>query len=123
MKKILVVEDEYMLQMMIEKMIEKMGHEVAATVKSGLAAVEKVRETEPDIILMDIKIIGDYDGIETVQKIREFSDVPVLYLTGNTNNSTMERARLTEPMFFVSKPFQYNDLKAVVDEALGLKAS
>ncbi len=118
MKKILIVEDEFMLQMMIEKMIQKMGHEVVAMVKSGSAAVVKVRETNPDIILMDIKIIGDYDGIETVQKIREFSDVPVLYLTGNTSSETIDRAKQTEPMFVVSKPFEYTDLKTVIDQAV-----
>lgn len=123
MKKILVVEDEFMLQVMIEKMIEKMGHSVVGTVKSGVAAVDKVKETDPDIILMDIKIIGDYDGIETVLKIREFSDVPVLYLTGNTNSSTMERAKQTEPMSFITKPFEYHDLKKVMDEVLRSAAS
>lgn len=115
MKKIIIVEDEFMLQMMIEKMIEKMGHQVVAKAKSGDAAIEAVKEHQPDLVLMDVKLIGKYDGIETIQQIRAFSDVPVLYLTGNTDKAVIERAKDTMPMAFVIKPFEYNGLRDAME--------
>ncbi len=118
MKKIIIVEDEFMLQMMIEKMIEKMGHQVVAKAKSGDAAIEAVKEHQPDLVLMDVKLIGKYDGIETIQQIRAFSDVPVLYLTGNTDKAVIERAKDTKPMAFVIKPFEYNGLREAMEEVV-----
>lgn len=115
MKRILIVEDEFILQMMIEKMLLRMGHEVVGKAKSGDMAVELAEVHQPDIILMDIKIIGDYDGIETVLKIRNFSDAPVLYLTGNTSPEIADRAAETKPMDFLLKPFEFHDLKHAIE--------
>ncbi|MCH8568051.1 MAG: response regulator [Balneolales bacterium] len=116
-KNVLIVEDEFILQMMIEKMIQKMGHTIVGKAKSGEMAIELVKKVQPDVILMDIKIIGDYDGIETVLKIREFSNAPVLYLSGNTDPETMKRALATKPMRFIVKPFEFNDLKNAIDNS------
>lgn len=66
---------------------------------------------------MDIKIIGDIDGIETIKKIREFSDIPVLYLSGNTDPDTRKRAAETAPMDFIIKPFEYQDLMNAVNRS------
>lgn len=119
MKKLLIVEDEFILQMMIEKMVQRMGHQIVGKAKSGDMAIELVKSHQPDIILMDIKIIGEYDGIETVMKIREYSAAPVLYLTGNTDPETVERAMATKPMDFITKPFEYQDLKAAIEKTAG----
>ena len=99
-------------------MIEKMGHQVVAKAKSGDAAIEAVKEHQPDLVLMDVKLIGKYDGIETIQQIRAFSDVPVLYLTGNTDKAVIERAKDTKPMAFVIKPFEYNGLREAMEEVV-----
>lgn len=115
MKKLLIVEDEFILQMMIEKMVQRMGHQIVGKAKSGDMAVDLARQHKPDIILMDIKIIGDYDGIQTVMRIREFSDAHVLYLSGNTDPETMKRAKATKPMDFIIKPFEYQDLKTAIE--------
>jgi CheY-like chemotaxis protein len=115
MKRVLIVEDEFILQMMIEKMLQRMGHEVVGKAKSGEMALELVEVHQPDIILMDIKIIGDYDGIDTVLKIRAFSDAPVLYLTGNSSPEIAERAAATKPMNFLTKPFEFHDLKHAIE--------
>ncbi|MFW6347304.1 MAG: response regulator [Cyclonatronaceae bacterium] len=116
MKKLLIVEDEFILQMMIEKMVQRMGHQVVGKAKSGDMAIDLVKEHHPDMILMDIKIIGEYDGIETVLKIREHSSAPVLYLTGNTDPETVKRAMATKPMDFIIKPFEYQDLKSAIEQ-------
>ncbi|MCH8556589.1 MAG: response regulator [Balneolia bacterium] len=118
MKKILIVEDEFMLQMMIEKMIEKMGHQIVAKAKSGDAAIEAVKEYNPDLVLMDVKLIGKYDGIQTIEQVRAFSDVPVLYLTGNTEKDVIQRAEATQPMGFLIKPFEYTSLRDAMEEIL-----
>lgn len=115
MKSILIVEDEFILQMMLEKMILKIGHKIAGKAKSSETAIELVKETKPDLILMDIKIIGELDGIDTIKKIREFSDVPALYISGNTDPATKKRAMDTQPMDFIIKPFEYQDLKEVIN--------
>jgi DNA-binding response OmpR family regulator len=117
MKKILIVEDEFILQMMLEKMVQKMGHQVVSKAKSGAVAIDVAKNESPDLILMDIKIIGDIDGIETIKKIREFSDVPVLYLSGNTDPDTRKRASETAPMDFIIKPFEYQDLMNAVNRS------
>lgn len=119
MKKLLIVEDEFILQMMIEKMVERIGHQIVGKAKSGDMAIDLVKQEAPDVVLMDIKIIGKYDGIETVRKIREFSDVPVLYLTGNTDPQIMKQAMDTQPMAFITKPFEYKELKTAIEKAIG----
>lgn len=114
MKKILIVEDEFILQMMLEKMVQKMGHQVVTKAKSGATALDVIKNEKPDLILMDIKIIGEIDGIETIREVRTFSDVPVLYLSGNTDPDTRKRALETKPMDFIIKPFEYQDLKDAI---------
>lgn len=117
MKKILIVEDEFILQMMLEKMVQKMGHQVVTKAKSGSAAIDVVKSEKPDLILMDIKIIGEIDGIETIEEIRKFSEIPVLYLSGNTDPDTRKRAYTTAPMDFIIKPFEYQDLKDAINRS------
>lgn len=117
MKKILIVEDEFILQMMLEKMVQKMGYEVLSKAKSGNVAIDLAKVENPDLILMDIKIIGDLDGIDTIQEIRKFSQVPVLYLSGNTDPDTRARASMTAPMDFIVKPFEYQDLKEAIERS------
>ena len=118
MKKVLIVEDEFMLQMMIEKMIEKMGYQIVAKAKSGNAAIEAVYKHNPDLVLMDVKLIGKYDGIQTIERIRSFSNVPVLYLTGNTEKDVFKRAEATQPMSFIIKPFEYTSLREAMEEMM-----
>ncbi len=111
LKRILLVEDDYIISMLLEKQIRKMGYEVASKVESGEKAIEKTKEEKPDLILMDIELAGDIDGIETVRQIRKFSDVPVIYLTGNANEKTREIAVSTNPDGFLVKPVDMDVLK------------
>jgi CheY-like chemotaxis protein len=87
MSKILIVEDEAIIALSTKKMIEKMGHENVDIVDSGEKAIGYVIENKPALILMDLKINGGLDGIETMEKIRKISDVPVIYTTGKGKNN------------------------------------
>ena len=110
-KKVLIVEDDMLLSLVEERLIKKMGHEVVAKVVTGSEAVEKAKELKPDIILMDIILKGDMDGIEAMEEIRKESDVPVVYLSGNSDRFNYERAKKTGFTDYLVKPITNNDLK------------
>lgn len=110
-KKIILVEDDFIIGMLLEKQILRMGYEVAAKVDSGEEAIERVREENPELVLMDIKLVGDIDGIEAMETIREFSSVPVIYLTGNADSNTRARAEKTGPEGYLIKPVDMKILR------------
>lgn len=110
-KKVLIVEDDMLLSLVEERLIIKMGHEVVAKVVSGSEAIAKAKELQPDIILMDIILKGEMDGIEAMEEIRKESDVPVVYLSGNSDRFNYERAKKTGFTDYLVKPITNNDLK------------
>jgi two-component system, response regulator PdtaR len=114
MKKIIVVEDDYILALVEVKFIERMGFEIVACVTNGPDAIDAVKEHSPDIIVMDVKIEGAMDGVETMLEIQKFSDIPVVYLTGNSESSVMERAKSTNVKGFFVKPVNYPELEMVL---------
>ncbi len=111
MKRILLVEDDYIISMLLEKQIRRMGYEIAGKAESGERAINLTREEKPDLVLMDIELKGDMDGVEAVRQIREFSTVPVIYLTGNANEKTRREAEETKPDGFLVKPVDMDVLK------------
>lgn len=115
--KILVVEDDHLVALDIQTRLTRMGHYVLVAY-SGENAVREASETNFDLILMDIKLGGSIDGIEATNQIHATSDVPVIYLTAYADNSTLERARASEPYGYVLKPFQERELRATIDMAL-----
>lgn len=110
-KKVLIVEDDMLLSLVEERLIKKMGHEVVAKVVTGEEAIAKAKELKPDLILMDIILKGDMDGIEAMEEIRKASDVPVVYLSGNSDRFNYERAKKTGFTDYLVKPITNNDLK------------
>ncbi|WP_138432060.1 response regulator [Fodinibius saliphilus] len=116
--RILIVEDDLLLSMVEERLIQKLGHDVVGKAESGLEALDKVSELNPDVVIMDISLDGDLDGIETVQKIREESDVPVIYLSGSSDRYQYERAQKTGCVEFLTKPITGGDLKEPLSKAL-----
>lgn len=116
MKKILIVEDDHMLSMINKKYIESIGHRVVAAVTNALDAIEAAREHQPDIILMDIRLDGDMDGIDAMVEIAKFSDVPAIYLTGNSDAETRKRAEATNMAGFFVKPIHFEQLKKFFSE-------
>ena len=116
--KILVVEDESIVAMDIAGTLRKLGHDVTDTVPSGPQAIASVKENRPDVILMDIGLKGDIDGIETARRIRAQFSVPVIYLTAFVDEKTLERAKVTVPSGYLTKPFEENDLRIAIEVGL-----
>jgi PAS domain S-box-containing protein len=115
--KILLVEDESIESLDIKRTLEYFGYEVPYVASSGEEAVEKALAIMPDLILMDIVLKGDTDGIEAVSKIKDLN-IPVIYLTAHSEESTIERAKLTEPYGYIIKPYDRTELKYAIELAI-----
>jgi len=116
--KILVVEDEIVVAKAIQLALQRHGYDVPATVSSGLEAIQKTAEIQPDLILMDVVLKGDMDGIEAAEQIRSRFDIPVVYLTAYTSGETIRRAKMTEPFGYITKPFDETQLHTNIEMAL-----
>lgn len=117
-KRILLVEDEVIVAMTIEDSLVNMGYEVIGTVDNGLSAIELAEKEKPDLILMDVRIHGDIDGIETVERINEKMDIPVIFLTAHSDEGTLSRVLRTKPYGFLIKPFREKELYANIETAI-----
>jgi two-component system, response regulator PdtaR len=115
--RILVVEDEAIVAMGIKEKLEDLGHEVVDIVFNGEDAIEKAIKIEPDLILMDIVLKGDMDGIEAASEIRNRLDIPIIYLTAYSDEEILKRARMTEPYGYILKPFNNSELNANIEMA------
>ncbi|WP_424355925.1 ATP-binding protein [Methanobacterium sp. MBAC-LM] len=115
---ILVVEDEAITALDIRRLLENMGFEIVSTASTGIEAIQKARDLKPDIIIMDVTLQGEIDGIEAAERIIDIFDIPVIYLTGYSDEKTFERIKLTRPYGFVTKPIGHNELRATIETAL-----
>ncbi|HMK54491.1 MAG TPA: methanogen output domain 1-containing protein [Methanobacteriaceae archaeon] len=116
--KILVVEDESIVAMDIKHRAEGLGYTVTSITPSGEEALDKVLQEPPDLVLMDIVLKGEMDGIEAAQRIRDIYDIPVVYLTAYSDERTLKRAKVTEPFGYIIKPFEDRELHSAVEVAL-----
>lgn len=116
--KILIVEDESIVALDIKHRAEVLGYQVTAIIPSGEEALESVAEKRPDLVLMDIVLKGEMDGIEAAQKIRDTYDIPVVYLTAYSDERTLKRAKITQPFGYIIKPFEDRELHSAVEVAL-----
>ena len=116
-KSILIVEDDMILSMVLERMIRKLEYSVAGKEITGKKAIESANALQPDLILMDIQLKDDIDGIEAMHEIRHNSDVPVIYITGNSDQYNLDRARETNFIDYLVKPIQMSDLKTSINKA------
>jgi PAS domain S-box-containing protein len=117
-KRILVVEDEFITAADIVHHLEETGYEVPATADTGDAAIQKTAELRPDLILMDITLIGEMTGIEAAGKILELYGIPVVFLTAHSEESTVEKALASNPFGYVIKPFDPSNLRVSIEMAL-----
>ncbi len=115
---ILIVEDDYIVAKIIEKSLISLGYAIAGLVATGEDAIAKAESEKPDLILMDIRLQGEMDGIEASEKIRERSNIPVIFLTAFSDQSTFERALVTAPYGYIIKPFSANTLSTTIKIAL-----
>ena len=118
MTTILVVEDEAVVAMDIERRLVNAGYDVCKTASTGESAIRCALERHPDLVLMDIHIKGDIDGIETAERLRRVVDIPVVYLTAYADRETLLRAKTSEPYGYVVKPFEDRELHAAIEMGL-----
>ncbi|MBW2630648.1 MAG: PAS domain S-box protein [Deltaproteobacteria bacterium] len=116
--KILIVEDERIIALETRYKLESMGYDVPAIVSSGEEAIKKAEELHPDLVLMDIILQGEMDGVETAGQIRTRFDIPVVYVTANVSDARLEDITRTEPFGCLFKPFEDMELHAAVEMAL-----
>lgn len=115
---IMIVEDDEIISCYLEEVLADMGYEISVIVDNGRDAIEKASVCNPDLILMDIILRGDMDGIEASAAIKKKHETPIIYLTAHADEPTVERARLTEPHGFLNKPVREADLLAAINFAL-----
>ncbi|MDD1413109.1 response regulator [Dolichospermum sp. ST_con] len=116
--KILIVEDEVIVARNIASQLNQLGYIVTGKVSSGQAAISQAADNKPDLILMDIVIKGDMDGITTANHIHEQLDIPIIFLTAYGDENTLERAKVTQPFGYIVKPFTIRDLRIAIEIAL-----
>ena len=116
--KIMIVEDEWITADDIRMSLQSLGYTVTSMSSSGEEAIQKAEEDRPDLVLMDIVLKGEMDGIEAASQIRSCYDIPIIYLTAYTDQKILERARITEPFGYIVKPFVNEDLKIAIEIAL-----
>jgi phosphoserine phosphatase RsbU/P len=122
-KRIVIVEDDFMIQDLHRHYVEQLGHIVTACFATGIEAVEYFKNNTADLILMDIRLENDEDGIETMKKINQLSSIPVVYISGNTEESNFRRALNSNFKGFLSKPVMQSEIETIIDSLNDLNES
>ncbi len=117
-KRILIVEDEVIIARDVENKLKGLGYDTLPIISSGEEAIAMAGECSPDLILMDIVLNGDMDGIEATDCISKRFDIPVVYLTAYADDKTLERAKVTDPFGYMIKPFSEKELHSAVEMAI-----
>jgi CheY-like chemotaxis protein/pSer/pThr/pTyr-binding forkhead associated (FHA) protein len=115
---ILVVEDDTIVVMELQDRLQSFGYAVSAVASSGEEAIKKAGDKRPDLVLMDIRLKGEMDGIEAALEIWARFDIPVIYLTALADEGTLQRAKITEPYGYIVKPFEEKTLHSAIEIAL-----
>ncbi len=116
--KVLVVEDESIVALDIERGLKRIGYGVAGIADTGRDAIRLADKMRPDLVLMDIQLKGDMDGIEAAQEIRRQFNIPVIFLTAYSDEATLQKAKLTEPFGYLLKPFEETELRSAIEVVL-----
>jgi diguanylate cyclase (GGDEF)-like protein len=115
---ILLVEDEGLIARDLEDTLTRLGYRVSGIASEGAEAIEMARELHPQLVVMDVSLRGDVDGIEAACAIQEDAPVPVIFLTGHSDTETLQRAVMTGPLGYLIKPFQEDDLRCAIEVAI-----
>lgn len=115
---VLVVEDESIVAKDIQNSLKKLGYNVPSVENTGEDAIQSAAEHKPDLILMDIMLKGDISGIDAAEQIRKRYQIPVIFLTAYADESTLSKAKVTEPYGYIIKPFKEIDLHTSIEMAL-----
>ena len=117
-RNILIVEDEEVIALDMRMSLESIGYRVVDIVDTGKAALERAAALKPDLVLMDIRIRGEQDGIDVAARLREHMDVPVIFVTAFSDEATLERAKRVSPYGYIVKPFHERELRIAIELAL-----
>lgn len=112
--KILIVEDETIISLYTLNVLESKGFETVSTVSTGEEAIQRAGRDKPDVILMDIVLSGEMDGISAAEEINAKYDIPIIYLTGHSDEATLNRAKATEPYGYILKPVNEDELYSTI---------
>jgi two-component system, response regulator PdtaR len=115
---IILVEDEIIVAADVKNRLENMGYSVLGIFDTGEEAIQKVGELKPNLVLMDIVLKGEMDGIDAALKIRELFNIPIIYLTAYSDEKTLERAKVSEPFGYVLKPFEDREIQSAIEMAI-----
>ena len=116
--KILIVEDEAITAMDLQNRLKELDYDAPAIASSREGAIKRVEEIEPDLVVMDIILKGDMDGIEAAEQIRDRFDIPVVYVTAYLDEERLEKTKASEPYGYITKPFGDKELRPVIEMAL-----
>ena len=116
--RILIVEDQSIVAMDIQNRLTNLNYIITGIASSGAGAIKKAEETRPDLVLMDIMLKGDMDGIGAAQQIRTRLNIPIVYLTAYADANTLQRAKITEPFGYILKPFEERELHTTIEMAM-----
>jgi DNA-binding LytR/AlgR family response regulator len=114
---ILIVEDDMLVGTHISMLLTQAGYEVMGILTQGEMVLEQLKTVRPDLILMDVKLKGELDGIDTAKQVYQTFQTPVIFLTANTDKATFERAKKAYPIAFIAKPFKALDLTRAIELA------
>ena len=118
MKKVLIVEDDGIVALINKRMVEKIGHEAYCCVSNGREAIKTCQKSEPDVILMDIHLDGDIDGIEAINQIRKFSNTPVIFISANINQETIDKIKAIPYADYLAKPVELIQLQTALGKMI-----
>jgi CheY-like chemotaxis protein len=116
--KILVVEDEGIVTRDIKNRLKALGYPPPTTASSGTEAIKKVATFHPDLVLIDIHLKGEMDGIKAARQIHDLFDIPVVYLMEDADEETLQDEKVIEPFYYVLKPCEENSLHVCIERAL-----
>jgi CheY-like chemotaxis protein len=117
--RILIVEDEFLIAWDLERRLTRLGYVVLGVAASGQDVIEKAVALRPDLILMDIRLPGDMDGIEAAERIRAQLPTVIVYMTAYADEPTVQRALAGGPAMVMRKPFHISELQNILERALG----
>lgn len=115
---ILIVEDELLIAKGIQRCLRMHNYPDTHIAITGEKALDKISDIHPDLVLMDIMLKGNMDGIQTAKEIRSLYDIPIIYLTSYSDKETLERAKQTEPYGYILKPFEEKELVSSIEIAI-----
>lgn len=121
-KRILVIEDEQIVARDLSKLLKRLGYSPLGPAASGAEAIQLAAQTEPDLILMDVRLSGCMDGVEAAHEIVRNRTVPIIYLTAYPGTFVCSPWEMVGPYLCVAKPFSAGGVQAAIESALGISA-